>query len=299
MSEWGRRLDDFARKGWHNRVQLLEPPHVVYVGLRRGSSDLPDRVTVRIDARLRDYVVDRRGRHIKHLGRMTETTRLREFWTLGRRDHRWILVSIEQGAEGAHALKDQIVATPWSDDSGLRDQAIVEQAVAEALPADVAPAEVASLEFAGDARAAALDLSLADGRFAPDVLEVAARRAVAAWTEAIDGDDQALKQIADPQAIEQLLYPGDPSHRTRLVVRGAAVKEIRITGLDPAASPPQMELEIELHGARYIEDRDTAAVIAGSQTRASSFVEHWTLALTGDEREPWRIVRAGTGALTA
>ena len=41
-----------------------------------------------------------------------------------------MLASIEQGAEGAHVLEEQIVATPWSDDHSLRDEALIEGAVA-------------------------------------------------------------------------------------------------------------------------------------------------------------------------
>ena len=54
--------------------------------------------------------------------------------------------------------------------------------------------ELVDVDFDGDARAAALDLSVVDGRFAPAVLEAAARRAVAAWAEAVDGDDAALER---------------------------------------------------------------------------------------------------------
>ncbi len=43
----------------------------------------------------------------------------------------WILTSIEQGAEGRHALDEQLVAAPWSDDQTLRDEALVEGAVAD------------------------------------------------------------------------------------------------------------------------------------------------------------------------
>jgi predicted lipid-binding transport protein (Tim44 family) len=297
--EWERRLDDFDRKGWRNHVRPLDDPRVEYVGLVHRGDNQTDRVTVRIEAKLRDYVVDRRGQHIKRVGQISETVRLREFWTLGRRENRWILVSIEQGAEGAHGLTDQIVATPWSDDQSLHDEALVEQAVADSLPDDVKPAEVADLQFDGDARAAALDLSLADARFAPDVLEVAARRAVAAWAEAIDGDDKALNAIADREAADQMLHPGDPGHTTRLVIRGPTIKQIRITGLDAAASPPLMEIDVEIEGRRYIEDRDTAALISGNRSKATSFTEHWTLALSGDGKQPWRIARAANPVLSA
>ena len=198
LAEWERRLDDFDRRGWRNHVQVLGEPAIELVGLtHRGDVD-SDRAVVRVEARMKDYVVDRSGRHLKRSGRLGETTRIREFWTLGRRADHWLLISIEQAAEGKHALDEQIVATPWADDRGMRDQALVEGAVAEALPEGTAVAEVADLHYDGDAHAAAMDLSVADGRFAPDVLEVAARRAVAAWAEAIDGPDAALRAVATP-----------------------------------------------------------------------------------------------------
>jgi predicted lipid-binding transport protein (Tim44 family) len=293
-TEWERRLDDLQRKGWHNRVQLLGEPSVQYVGLTNRGDDAGDRVVVRIDAKMRDYVEDHRGHHIKRTGRLSETVTIREFWTLGKRNNKWILLSIEQGAEGAHALEQQIVATPWSDEQAMHDEALLEGAVADAVPAGTSIAEVADLDFRGDARAAALDLSLADGRFAPDVLAVAARRAVAAWAEAVDGNDAALKRLARDEAVLELLHPGDPGHGTRLVVRGLTVQWIRIVGLDAGATPPTMTIEIDLEGRRYIEDRDTAAVISGSQSRATRFTERWTLALEGDAREPWRIAAVET-----
>jgi predicted lipid-binding transport protein (Tim44 family) len=297
LREWERRLNDFARRGWRNRVQILEDPVVEYVGLTHRGDRRTDRVVVRIEARLRDVVQDAYGNLITRRGRLGEIVTMREFWTLARdRSGRWILTSIEQGAEGGHVLEEQIVATPWSDEPAMRDQALVEGAVAEAVPAGTSVAEVAKLEFDGDARAAALDLSLADGRFAPDVLEVAARRAVVAWAQAVDGGAQQLEEIADPRAIEELLHPeGD---KTRLVVRGPRVRQIRVSGLDPAAEPPTMTIDVEVEGRRYLEDRDTAAVISGSRDRAITFTERWTFALDGDAEQPWRIA-AVTAPLTS
>jgi predicted lipid-binding transport protein (Tim44 family) len=293
LVEWERRLDDLDARGWHNRVQPLEPPTIEYVGLTHKSLPEQDRIVVRIEARLRDYVVDRQGNHLRRAGRATETVRTREYWTLGRRGERWILLSIEQGAEGSHALRDQVVATPWSDDNTLRDEALLEAAVAEAVPEGTKVSEVADLQFDGDARAAALDLSLADGRFAPDVLEIAARRATAAWAEAVDGSDAALLKLATPAAARDMLHPGDPSEKTRLVVRGPVVRQIRIAGLDAGAEPPTMTIDVELEGRRYLEDRDTAAIVAGSQQRATKFTERWTLALDGPAEQPWRIAAVG------
>jgi predicted lipid-binding transport protein (Tim44 family) len=222
-----------------------------------------------------------------------------EYWTLAKRvdkggaEPHWIIVSIEQAREGEHALEDEIVATPDADETAMHDEALVEGASAEAVPEGTKIAEVADLDFQGDARAAANDLSLADGRFAPDILEVAARRAVEAWAEAIDGDRGDLEAIADRPVVEELLHPGDPSGKTRLVVRGPRVDQIRITGLDAAADPPTMSLEVELEGRRYIEDRDTTAVVSGSQTSHARFTEHWTMGLSEDKQQPWRIVAVG------
>ena len=292
FTEWDRRLDDLDRRGWRNRVQVIGEPTVEYVGLNH-KGDATDTVTVRIEAKLRDYVEDRAGNHIKRAGRLSETVRLREFWTLAQLGGRWTLVSIEQGAEGMHAIDDAIVATTWSDETALKDEALIEGAVQDAVPTNTNIAEVADLDFKGDAHAAALDLSLADARFAPDVLEVTARRAVTAWAEAVDGDDARLRSIAHGQAVRDLLHPGDPSQTTRLVVRGPQVEKIRITGLDAAAQPPTMTIEVQLQGRRYIEDRDTTAVLAGSQSRPTKFTEHWTFALDGDSRQPWLLAAVG------
>lgn len=291
LTEWERRLDEFDRQGWRNRVEPLEEPKVEYVGLARSGDKDDNRVVVRIESRMRDYVVDRSGRHIKRRGQFTETVRLREYWTLQQRDGHWVLASVEQGGEGAHALRDKIVQTEWSDESALHDEAMVEQAAADAVPQGTRIAELASLEFGGDARSAANDLSLADGRFAPDVLEIAARRAVAAWADAVDGPDQKLRAMAEPVALADLLYAGDHAGRTRVVVRAPEVQRIRIVALDPVHEPPTMTLDVDIRGRRYIQDRDTTRILAGSSTRVVSFTERWTLALTDDPGQPWRITQ--------
>jgi predicted lipid-binding transport protein (Tim44 family) len=289
LNEWERRLDDYARRGWRNHVEVLGEPIVELVGLtHRGEADT-DRVVVRIDARMKDYVVDHSGRRLKRNGRLGETTRVREYWSLGRRSGHWVLASIEQGKEGTHELDEQIVATPWADERGMRDDALVEGAVADALPEGTSVAEVASVSYEGDAQSAANDLSVADGRFAPDVLEIAARRAVQAWAQAVDGPDSALDAIATPAAKRELLYAGDTSGAMRIVVRGPVVNRLRIVGLDANAQPPTMIIEVDLTGRRYLENRDTTAVVAGSRTRKTSFTERWTLSLSDDERQPWRI----------
>jgi predicted lipid-binding transport protein (Tim44 family) len=122
------------------------------------------------------------------------------------------------------------------------------------------------------------------------VLEAAARTAVGAWAEAVDGDDAALERIASPGAVGQLLYGGDASRRTRLVVRGPRVRRIQIAAVEVERVPATMTVELELGGNRYVEDRDTTSVVSGSKDSATTFTERWTLALDGPDEAPWRIM---------
>jgi predicted lipid-binding transport protein (Tim44 family) len=297
-TEWERRLDDFDRKGWHNRVEVLGVGSVEYVGMTNRESDTEDRCVVRIEARVRDFVEDSDRQHIKRSDSSSETASVCQYWTLGKvgATDRWRLVSIEERAEGDHQLGEEIVASPWGDEARLHDEAVVEGATAEA-PTGVRTAEIADLDFDGDARAAANDLSLADPRFEPAVLEAAARRAVGAWAEAVDGGDASLAAVSTPQALEALLHPsGD---KTRLVVRGPEVRRLAIVSLDAAAEPATMTVEVEVTGRRYIEDRDTTTVVSGSRDTETTFTERWKLARDGADDTPWRIVDAAARSAAA
>lgn len=291
LVEWRRRLGDFERKGWRNEVSVQGEPEVEYVGLVNRADDAEDRVVVRITATMRDVVRTRSGSIIKKNGTSSEVNTTSEYWTLARRDDHWIVVSIEQDEEGAHNLDAPLVPTPWSDDQRDRDDALVEQARANSAPAGTDVAHLVSLDFADDARAAALDLSLVDDRFSPQVMEAAARRAVAAWAEAVDGDDAPLESIADAAAVRQLLYGGDASEKSRLVVRGPVLESLRIAELDNDAQPPAFTVEATVRGRRYVEDRDTLALVSGSRDAEVTFTERWRLAL-GSGANPWRITAA-------
>ncbi len=289
MAEWKRRLDDFDRKGWHNITERLSEPAIEYLGLVNREGEEQDRVTIRIEAELRDYTVDANGERLLRTDDTDEVTRLPEFWTLARGDDGWFLVSIEQDSEGGHVLDQEIVARPDEDTARLHDEAVHEVAVTGAVP-DEAVKDIAPLSFDGDARTAALDMANIDGRFDPDVLEASARRAVAGWAEAVDGDDGALEEVATPGAVDELLYGGDPTKRTRLVVRGPVLKSLRITALAAQATPATMTVRAELTGRRYRENRDTTIVVDGSKDDETTFTESWTMALDGNDTTPWRLV---------
>jgi predicted lipid-binding transport protein (Tim44 family) len=291
MIEWKRRLDDFAAKGWHNRVVVKGHVGVEYVGLTNLAGTGDDRVVVRISATLDDYVVDRAGKVVHHDGSDTTETGLREYWTLERTGDRWMLVSIEQDAEGRHNLTAPVVADP-ADDPAMADRELTDLAVEDRLPDGFDLPEVADVDFDGSALAAARDMSLSDERFDPGVIEAAARRAVTAWAAAVDGDDDALLQVATPGAVAGLLHP-DGDDRHRLVVRGPRVESIHITRVDAAATPARVDVEVRLRGVRFVQDRDTADPVSGSDARATRFTEHWTMTLQDPgDATPWRIAGA-------
>jgi predicted lipid-binding transport protein (Tim44 family) len=287
MVEWEARLADFRRKGWRNVVDVLEGPDVRYVGVANRAGDADDRAVVRLTARLRDVVVDGNGDVIPN--EEGEVARVSEYWTLSKRAGDWIVVSIEQEKEGAHQLSERLVAVPESDEATLRAEAVMEVAAEDEVRADQV-GELLSPGFSGTARAAALDLSLVDGRFAPDVLATAVGQVVEAWSEAIDGPDEPLAARTTPQALEALLYPTG-SRRSRLVIRGLNVRETTIAAVAPGP-PPEVRLELDVEGVQYVEDRDTTEVLAGSKRRRTRTRQVWTLRLSDDQRAPWMVVDA-------
>lgn len=287
MVEWNARLADFERKGWRNQVDVLDGPEIRYVGVVNRAGDAEDRVVVHLTARLRDVVIDRGGSVLPSDD--GEVARVSEYWTLGKRDGDWVVASIEQDREGAHHLTSPLIAAPESDDARVRAEAVMEVAASDGVPTDEV-GDLLSPGFSGDARAAALDLSLVDGRFALDVLATAIGEVVDAWAQAIDGSDEPLAARTTPAALSALLYPTS-SPRARLVIRGEDVKATTIVGVS-AGPPSEVRLQLDVAGIQYVEDRDTTEVLAGSKRRRTTTRQVWTLRLTDEPRRPWIVVGA-------
>ncbi len=289
MIEWGRRLDDLEAKGWHNRVEVKRLD-VEYVGLTNRADDTDDRMVVRVAALLDDYVVDRGGGLIAHTGNPSQEAHLREYWTLGSRDGQLTVVSIEQDVEGEHNLTDPLVALPEEDVASIRDAVVVEQGVQNRAPLGTPLGELVDVDFADDALNAARDLALIDGRLDPDLIEVSVRRAISAWAEAVDGDDEALLDIAPPDIAEELLRPNGP--KTRLVIRGPKMRLATVSKL-AVKDPIRVAIDAKVTGVRYIEDRDTVDVLAGAKDRETTFTQRFVLQLDDDPERPWKLVAAG------
>jgi hypothetical protein len=75
-----------------------------------------------------------------------------------------------------------------------------------------------------------------------------------------------------------------------VVVRGPALKELHVLGLDTRATPPRVAVSAEVEGARYIEDRDTTTVLQGDPKHRQTFTLRLDLALGDDAQNPWRLV---------
>ncbi len=289
MIEWERRLADFAEKGWHNRV-AVDTLTMEYVGLVNREDDDDDRLVMRVSSTMEDYVKDQWGRTISHSGNPSPQSWLREYWTLGIHDGKWMLLSIEQDTEGEHHLTAPLVPLPDEDVGAIRDEVVVDRGVESRAPAGTRLGELIDVDFSDDALLAAKDLALVDGRMDPDVIEVSVRRAISAWAEAVDGEDDALLDVAPPSVVEELLRPDGP--QTRLVIRGPKMAKATVTHLRPE-DPIQVAVDARVSGVRYIEDRDTVVVVAGDKDREVTFTERFVLQLSDDPENPWKLVGAG------
>lgn len=293
FESWTARLDELRRRSLTNPLRRRGRLRVRYVGLVNRPGDQDDRVVVHIRARMEDGVYDRRGQIVfrdgKDSGRHTQS----EYWTLAKRDGRWILLAVEAEEEGTHHLTSPIITAPWADDR-LSDSATFERAAASTMaPKNLA--QIVPVEFARDLRVAALDLAAFDGRYAPDVLEASARQAVAAWAEAVNGNHGPLTFLVGEKGVNELLYPVG-TRRRRLVIRGARLSDLRIVRLDPRARPPAMTVLATITGRRYVESRATGAVIQGRRDQDSTFRVLWEFRLADHLRSPWRIARTSAPA---
>ena len=190
----------------------------------------------------------------------------------------------------ATCSQQDIVARPDADTARLHDEAVAEVAVVGAVP-DEKVKDIAPLSFDGDARTAALDMANIDGRFDPDVLEASARRAVAAWAEAVDGDDVVARcwwpaRQPSTNSSTEATAPSAPASSCAAPM----LKSLRIGAIDAQGTPPTMTIQAELTGRRYRENRDTTTVVDGSKDEEATFTESWTMALDGNDETPWRLV---------
>ena len=233
LGEWERRLDDFDREGWRNRVSRSASRTSSTSGLNH-KGDQPTNTASSSGSRrsCATTSIDSHGRHIKRAGQFTETVRVQGVLDARQRGDHWMLSVDRAGRRGQARAR-----------GADRRDSVVRRAGAQATrrwsraPSPTRSrrarkiAEVADLQFEGDAQRRG---DRPEPRRRPLRARTCSRSPPAArstaWAEAVDGNDAQLRAIATRAAVRELLHPGDPSGRTRLVVRGPQVNQIRIVG---------------------------------------------------------------------
>jgi hypothetical protein len=204
------------------------------------------------------------------------------YWTLVREGDSWCIELVESAAEGAHYLID-----PMPDqglEQALHDEATISTAVESVAPDLVPVGELTDVDASTHTQL--LDLSLVDGRYAPDVIVACACEIARAWESATFARDRKLLEPwCTPEAATQLFHP--TPHGLRRVLN-LGPRRVKINALDPDAAPPTVSVTLQLHGQRWLAT-DHGSKISGSRTHQRDFTEHWTLALDPSPECPWRL----------
>jgi hypothetical protein len=175
--------------------------------------------------------------------------------------------------------------------------------VTAAGPADpgatgLSSARTAELTYHGTAPDEVLAAGIADERLAPEVLEAAIRDAIAAWAGAAEegpaaGAPEPRADIA-PAVAADLLRPGGPGARTRLVLRQPRIDSIGVMRLRTVPAPTLASLLVVVRGGRCIQDLDTGEPVSGDLDVMTWFHQFWDVVRDGPPARPWRLaLRAG------
>ena len=291
MVEWRRRLADFQRKGWHNRVQVTGRPTVQYVGLVNREDDDEDRVTVHIAGDMNSYVQTEDGEKIMRDGASSEAVSITEYWTLARRGDGWLCVSIEQEAEGGHHLDAPIVATPEADTERIRGQAVTELAAADAVPEGFTTADLAVFDFQGTrARGGAGPVA---GRRPVRPRRAGGGRPPRGGGVGRGGGRRGRRagrrghaRRAAEAALRRRPQRQDPAGAARR--RACAASASR--AWTPRPPPRRCGWRSRWPPPATWRTATPPTWSPAARTSVSTFTEHWTMALDGPEDSPWRLV---------
>lgn len=263
------------------RIQYRHDPVVRLVWASRRSDGEPWRLTVFVGVQLASVATSWRTA-IANVG-FKEYEVVMAFWTLiGNENGSWTVTDFEPMDRGRHYLEDPLPAGP--SDGDLRDDATISLAVADGALA-TATAELTEVD--APVRRRLLDLSLVDGRYAPDAIAACVREIARAWEAAVEhGEREVLERWTTPEAATQLSRP-TPNGLRR--VRNLDVRQVRIEALDTDSDLPTVTVAAELEGIRWLANRHGVGQtpISGSQLRRRSFTEHWTLRFHPHDDSPW------------
>jgi len=282
ITMWAR-----ARSSWlGDGLRFVEDPMVDILRVVNREGEAEDRVIVRVRLKV----------HREHPAPLwssdpdwaePRTVKLDERWTLGRRDKRWFLLSMDGDPLAAPVLSAPLIPTPAADEPRLREESLRELGTADRVTT-VSPGEL--IDHDEPPMLALLDLSAVDGRFMPALLGADLARIVEAWEEASTGAQGPLLQVATPEASAGLLHASSGGAKVTLRIQDAVIRRWELLRLDASASPARVEVSLTVEAIRYLIDETTGGHVAGSTDVSHEISLTWTLELADGAVAQWRLV---------
>lgn len=229
--------------------------------------DTEDRVVVRVRA------------HVDG-GRPAGGTEIHERWTLVRHGARWRLATASGDPLSASLLSSPLVTSAQDDDARLREASL--QELTSSRRGGPGPGELTDDDVPPPHQLR--DLSVADERFEPMLIEAALTHIVEAWEQSSDGSDAPLLAVATGAGAHALTFP-TPGHGRRRM-HDARVQRWEVTGVDASARPPRVEVRVRVSAAVSESESD--------QGHAGHLDLAWMLALdeTTHTRPRWRLTHS-------
>ena len=132
------------------------------------------------------------------------------------------------------------------------------------------------------------DLSVADDRFDPMLIEAALSHIVEAWERGSDGSDAPLLAVATGAGVHALNFPTPGSGRRR--VRDVRLQRWEVTRLDAASMPPQLDVRVRVNAASWTDGQANA----GEDRHPQRLDLVWTLELdeATHQHPRWRLTHS-------
>jgi hypothetical protein len=280
-----------SRESWlGGALRVVGQPSVDLLQVVNRGGETEDRVIVRVRLKVRwrnptrwteDIVGNLAARHHAHLD---------ERWTLGRRENRWMLLSVDGDPLAGPVLSAPLVPTRSHDVKRLQEESLAELASSEKVAKDV---NLSDLVAADEPPALALlDLSTVDGRFLPALIAAELAHLIEVWEEATTGSEAPLGNLASHEATAALLHPAGDK---RLIMRDAELKSWEPTRLDLSRRPAAVEVALTVDAIRYVVTVDRDYVV-GNADQPHHMALTWLLELTDSAQAPWRLARSNNPA---
>src|SRR5436305_2336640 len=210
------------------------------------------------------------------------------YWRMRPEGKGWKIEGVEGAAEGRYFLTDPLLDK--GADQELHDQAAISTAVDDEAPEQLPVGQLTDVD--APTRSQLLDLSVLDGRYAPDAIAACVSEIARLWESATSAQDRTpLEPWCTAEAATQLFHP--TPHGWRRVLN-LETRRVQIEALHTESDPPTISVTLQLHGQRWLAT-DHGTRLSGSRIRHRDFTEHWTLRLAQSTSCPWRLTEVPAG----